>query len=118
MWPVVCRGTNIGDRPGNSPTLGNSFIISTNVLLIHCFAKQWCGSEINCTDPDSSINTQKIKEKNPLISTVLYLLCELLSLKTKVNVPTESNKEKNIEKNLYFVGILKVTDKKKRDPDP
>ncbi len=47
------------------------------------------------------------------------------SLKTNVNVPTESNKQKKFEKNLFFVGILEVTDKKEqdqvygsKDPDP
>jgi hypothetical protein len=55
-----------------------------------------------------------------------------LSLKTDVNVPTKSNEEaKKLEKNLFFVGILKAIEEKCRtgsgsvsqwyrsaDPDP
>jgi hypothetical protein len=52
-------------------------------------------------------------------------------MKTDVNVPSKSNKQKFFEKNLVFVGILKATDDKCRiristvslwygsaDPDP
>jgi hypothetical protein len=38
----------------------------------------------------------------------------LLSLKTDVNVPTESNKKNKLEKNLFFIGILEATDEKSR----
>ncbi len=38
----------------------------------------------------------------------------LLTLKTDVNVPSESNKQNNLEDNLLFVGILKVTEEKSR----
>jgi hypothetical protein len=34
----------------------------------------------------------------------------ILSLKTDVNVPSKSNKQKKVEKELMFVGILKATD--------
>jgi hypothetical protein len=45
------------------------------------------------------------------ISTVFRLVInDLFSLKTDVNVPTVSNKQKN----LLFVGILKVTDEQGR----
>ncbi len=50
-------------------------------------------------------------------------------MKTDVSVPAESNKQNKLEKNLFFVGILEVTDEKSRirirkssvriqDPDP
>ncbi len=52
---------------------------------------------------------QKIFKKT-LISTVLWLINDLLSLKTNVNVPTVSNKQKN----LSFVGFLKATYEKSR----
>ncbi len=49
-------------------------------------------------------------------------------MKKNLNVPSKSNKQKNYENNLFFVGILKVTDEKSRirkeplvsvpDPDP
>jgi hypothetical protein len=46
-------------------------------------------------------------------------------LKTDVNGPTVSNKQKSLEKNkLIFVGILKATEEQKKeqetdqDPDP
>jgi hypothetical protein len=40
-------------------------------------------------------------------------------MKTDVNVPSKSNKQKNFEnKNLFFVGILSATDEKKLDPEP
>jgi hypothetical protein len=63
-----------------------------------------------------------------LISTVLWLLIDLLSLKTDVNVSTVCNKQKTL-KNLFLVGIFKATDEKSRikirnpvygskDPDP
>jgi hypothetical protein len=87
VWPVVCRGTKIGGKPGNSPTLGNSFIISTNVLLFTVIIVL----QSSCTEPDSSINKQNIKKK--LDFNYFYFLRDLLSLKTDVNVPTKSNKK-------------------------
>jgi hypothetical protein len=35
-------------------------------------------------------------------------------LKTNVNVPKESNKQNKLQKNLFFVEILEVTDEKSR----
>ncbi len=55
------------------------------------------GSVIISTDPNY-INKQK-KVRKTLISTVLWLLFEFLSLKTDVNVPTKSNKRRNLGKN-------------------
>ncbi len=43
---------------------------------------------------------------------------DLLSLKTGVNVPAISNKQKNLEENLFFVGILKAFLRKEQDPEP
>jgi hypothetical protein len=47
-------------------------------------------------------------------------------MKIDVNVPSKSNKQKNFEKNIFFVGILSGTDEKSSirqwngsaDPDP
>jgi hypothetical protein len=41
-------------------------------------------------------------------TTILWLIFYFLSLKTDVNLPSKSNKQKN----LYFVGILLATDEK------
>ncbi len=35
-------------------------------------------------------------------------------METDVNVPTEINKQNKLEKNLFFVGILEVTNEKSR----
>ncbi len=62
-----------------------------------------------------------------MIPTVLWLLLDLLTLENDVNVPSKSNKQKNIFKNLCFVAVLKVNDENSRsqrhgsedlDPDP
>ncbi len=45
-----------------------------------------------------------------MISTLLWLLYDFLSLKNDVTVPSKSNKQKN----LFFVAFLKVTDEKSR----
>ncbi len=53
-------------------------------------------SVIFCTDPDPSINKQK-KQKNLGVLTFLWLLNDLLLLKTEVYVPTVStNKQKKL----------------------
>ncbi len=62
---------------------------------------------------DSSINREK-KVRKTLISTILWLLFDFLSIKTDVKVTVTSNKEKKFEKNLFFVGILPATDEKSR----
>ncbi len=44
----------------------------------------------------------------------LWLILTFLSMKTDVNVPSKSNKQKNSEKTkLFFVGILSATDEKR-----
>ncbi len=48
-----------------------------------------------------------------MISAVKSLFNEYLSWKTDVNVPTESNKQNKLEKNV-FVGNLEVTAEKTR----
>ncbi len=57
------------------------------------------------------------KFRKILIYTVLWLLNNLLSLKTDINVPvpTVCNKKKKLgRKNLFFIGILKFIEKKSR----
>ncbi len=50
--------------------------------------------------------------RKPLITTVLWLLHDFLSLKNDVNVHSKSNKQKN------FCLVLKVTDENSRTPPP
>jgi hypothetical protein len=56
--------------------------------------------------------------RKTLISTILLLLLDLLYIKIDVTVPSKSNKQKNVKKELIFVGILSTIDEKKKDPDP
>ncbi len=60
-----------------------------------------------------------IKIRKTLIYTILLLLFDLLSLKTDINVPLKSTiiRERTLKLNLFFVGILSVTDDKKQDQD-
>jgi hypothetical protein len=51
------------------------------------------------------------REKHWFLGTVLLLWLLYESLKNYVNVPSESNKQKNLE---FLVAILKVTDEKSR----
>jgi hypothetical protein len=44
----------------------------------------------------------------------LWLLIDLLSLKTDVNAPKVSKKQKNLGKKLIFVGIFKAAGQKSR----
>ncbi len=53
--------------------------------------------------------------RNTLILTVLWLLLDFLSLKTDVNVPSKSNKQKNFVKNIIF---LLASWSESPDPDP
>ncbi len=46
------------------------------------------------------------------ISTLWWLLYDFLFLKNDVNVPSKSIKQKKLEKQIFFVGVWKVTDKK------
>ncbi len=39
-------------------------------------------------------------------------------MKSDVNVPSKSNKQKNLRKQLFFVGVLKVNAEQYPDPDP
>ncbi len=52
--------------------------------------------------------------RKTIIFTVLCLLNDCSALKNDVNVPSNSNKQKNTTKKLFFVGVLKVTDEKTR----
>ncbi len=56
--------------------------------------------------PDPDLSSNKQKKIKTLISTVLWHLNNLLSLKTDVNVPTVSKKQKKLWKH-FSVGILK-----------
>ncbi len=61
------------------------------------------------------------KIRKTFISTVLWLLNDLLSLKTDVNVPTWSkygNKKKIRETTNFFVGLLKAIEEKSRICNP
>ncbi len=62
----------------------------------------------------SVLPSQAKKCRKPLVSTVWLLLNDLLSLQTDVNVPTENNKQKILEKLFTFVVMLKATDEKSR----
>ncbi len=53
-------------------------------------------------DPNPSLfvrirNLKQKTKKKPLISTVLWLLYDFLSLQTNVNTPSKSNKQNNLE---------------------
>jgi hypothetical protein len=67
------------------------------------------------------LSSCKNSKKN-LDSYYFVTLFDFLSLKNYVNVPSDSNKQKNVFKKIVFVGILKVNDEKSRiriqDPDP
>ncbi len=71
----------------------------------YVFLPTGSGSVIICADQDPSINKQKKVRKT---STILSHLFGFLSLTAGVNVHSRNN-EKNLLKNLFFVGILSVT---------
>ncbi len=69
--------------------------------------------------PESGSVYQQTKiVRKTLIPTVMRLLYDFLSLKNDVNIPSKSTKQKNLEKNYFFVDVLKVTDENMQDPDP
>ncbi len=83
-----------------------------------------CITAICVADPDPSVfgppgygsgpdpyHQAKIVRKT-LTPTGLLLLFDFLSLKNDVNVPSKSNKQKNIFFKLVFVGVLKVNNEK------
>ncbi len=68
-----------------------------------------------------------ISHQAKIVSTVLWFLFHILSLKNDVNVPSKSNEQKNFfYTNYFFVSGLKVNNKKNKtririrntDPDP
>ncbi len=74
-----------------------------------------------CTDPDPYflririLPTTSKKINKTLISTILWLLFDFLSMKTDVNVPSKSNKQKKLwKKKYFFVGILSATNENSR----
>ncbi len=62
-----------------------------------------------------SCHHQAKKVRKTMISTVLWLLYDNLSLKNDVNVPLKSNKQKNL---LFFCWRLEGHWRKEQDPDP
>jgi hypothetical protein len=54
------------------------------------------------------------KSKKILISTVLFLLYDFLSFKNYVNVPSKSNKQRILEKNLFLLASWKPPDENSR----
>ncbi len=65
-----------------------------------------------CLDPDLDPSINKKKSKKTLISTILLLLFDFSSKKTDVNLPSKSNKQKNL------ASCQPVTKKQDPDPDP
>jgi hypothetical protein len=59
--------------------------------------------------PSSSKKSKKI-----LISTVLCLLYDFLSLKNYVNIPSKSNKQRILERNLFLLASWKPPDENSR----
>ncbi len=63
-----------------------------------------------CTNPDPCISKQNKEEYHWFL-----LFSDFFGLfKTDVHVPSKCNKQKTLEKNLVFVGILSATDEKSR----
>jgi hypothetical protein len=79
----------------------------TGGLPIRCGGSRFV--RLDLPDPDPLI----IKQKNTLISILLWLLYDFLSLKNDVNVFYKKRK-KNQEKIIFKKNILKVTDGKSR----
>jgi hypothetical protein len=59
-------------------------------------------------------NQQAKKVRKTLIFTILMLLYDFLSIKTDINVPSISKKQKTLEKNIFFVGFLSAIEGKSR----
>ncbi len=72
------------------------------------------GSEfvIICTDPDPSINKQKVRKT--LISTILWLFRSLKTDVNDLNVPSTRKEQKTLKKKITLVGTLSATDEKIR----
>jgi hypothetical protein len=88
-----------------------SFWASTSRIRIHNYSY-----EFESGYGSGSESFQKIEKT--FISTVLWLLNDLLSLKTVVNVPTKSNTQKKLVKKLNFCWYLKSHWRKGQDPNP
>jgi hypothetical protein len=65
---------------------------------------------ITCTDPDPTINKKKSKKKLDFYYLIFFYF--FLLFVSAVNLPSKSNKKKNL-KNLFIGGILPATDEKK-----
>jgi hypothetical protein len=66
------------------------------------------------TDPDPSIIKQNIK-KNLHFYCFVTSIYDFLFLEKDVNVSSKNNKQK-ITVEIFFAGVLKVTDEKRPDP--
>ncbi len=83
------------------------------------FVNAWCGSgsengivgSFSQRYGSGSFYHQAKIVRKPFIPAALWLLFDFLSLKSDVNVPSISNKQKNFILNLFFVAILKVETK-------
>ncbi len=71
--------------------------------------------DVECGSGSGSFHQQAKKSKKNLDFYYFLLLLEFLPSYTDVNVPSKSNKQKNLrKKNLFFVGFLTATDEKSR----
>jgi hypothetical protein len=52
--------------------------------------------------------------KKKFVSYSFLTFYDFLSVKNDVNVPSKSNKQKNLEKKIVFVGVLKTNDENSR----
>jgi hypothetical protein len=96
-------------------------IFSSRVFGAYTSVGQWSGSEFGSGSTRSTcfwasrilLSSSKIERKN------LDFFCFVTSFglfifENDVNVPSKSNKQKNVIKNYFFVDLLKVNDKNSR----
>ncbi len=70
---------------------------------------------LDIPDPNLSLFVRiRILPSKTFIYTVLDFFMTFLTLKNDGNVRRKSNKQKKLEKRLFFVGVLKITDEKSR----
>jgi hypothetical protein len=82
------------------------------ICMIRIFWASWI--RIRIRNLFVRIRIRKSKRcKKTLISTVLRLLYDFLSLKNDVNVPSKRNKRKR-KKITFFVGVFKISDENSR----
>jgi hypothetical protein len=76
------------------------------------------GSGSGSRSGSRSFHQQAKKIRKTFIFTILRHLFDFLSLRTAVNVPWKSNKQRNFRKNLFFCWHLVSHWRKKQIPDP